>query len=133
MERTEIIKALELHSTGSVDDCKNCPYDRIELTDDETCADRMCLDTLQLIKELTEENLEWERRYKNTIRAELSVSNEIGEDFKKFKIDTVREMQEKVKAEAYVPKPYGMSKVVDVGTIDRIANEMLNKTEEEKK
>lgn len=52
---------------------------------------------------------------------------------KKEREDTVREFAERLKAEAYVPKPYGMSKVVDVGTIDRIAKEILNKTEDEKK
>ena len=38
---------------------------------------------------------------------------------------------ERLKAEAYVQKPYGMSKVVDVGTIDRIAKEILNENTEE--
>jgi len=64
MEKEQIIKALELHSTGSVDDCKNCPYDRIELADDETCANRMCLDTLALIKSQDEQIFQLENRLK---------------------------------------------------------------------
>ena len=57
MNREQIIKALECcgaYTHGTT--CNSCPYMHIELTDNEICSNRMSLDALSLIKELTEEN-----------------------------------------------------------------------------
>lgn len=101
------------------------------------------LDALALIKELTKEN---ERLNKQNEELQEVANTAVGsfirlETHYKFeckradtiKANTVRDFAERLKAEAYVPKPYGVSKVVDVGAIDRIEKEILNKTEEEKK
>lgn len=158
MEKEQIIKALECCS-GS--DCRRCPYfghitcislmrkDSIALIKQQDeqifqlenrlkeCENgyegtlhlerNKLHDAEERVKELTEENkmLEAEIQLRNMLISDAS--NRIEE----IRTNTVREMQEKAKAEAYVPKPYGMSKVVDVGTIDHIADEILNENTEE--
>lgn len=54
LNREQIIKALECcgaYNHGKT--CKECPYRQIDLGDDEICSNRMSLDALALIKELT--------------------------------------------------------------------------------
>ena len=92
-------------------------------------------DALALIKELTEENswLQFRvnrlKKYdeERDIRLHARLIDET-------KADTVREMQDRLKEKAYIPKPYGVAKVVDEYEIDQTAKEILNEnTEDEKK
>jgi hypothetical protein len=64
LNREHIIKALECcgeYTHGTT--CNNCPYMYIELADNEICSNRMSVDALALIKELTEENKAISERY----------------------------------------------------------------------
>lgn len=74
------------------------------------------------IEEYTEEN--------ERLKLEIQLSNKIISDktksIEEIRSYTVREMQGRLKAEAYILKLNGMPKSVDVATIERTADEMLN-------
>ena len=145
MEREQIIKALECCTSGYCYVGAGCPLAEDDNYDDDIakCTSELAQNALALIKELTKEN---ERLNKQNEELQEVANTAVGsfirlEKHYKFeckradtiKANTVRDFAERLKAEAYVPKPYGVSKVVDVGAIDRIEKEILNKTEEEKK
>lgn len=140
MEKETVIKALECCTRGrkSNEDipCLECPYNECNIVGGTserqtsgTCQGWLMKDSIALIEELTKEN---ERLTGNCESYALQYGTATDKEvfLKRERADTVREFAERLKAEAYVPKPYGMSKVVDVGTIDRIADEILNGKEE---
>ena len=115
----QIVKALEC-CTSEFDECDQCPVPR-ELRDDCTCGTFVMKGVLALIRELTEENERLRESgvdYRNIpyIKAEA-------------KADTVRKMQEKLKAEFKDCCRYiqGNREYFIVGEelIDRIAKELL--------
>ncbi|MBR2474829.1 MAG: hypothetical protein IKB51_07385 [Clostridia bacterium] len=100
MEKEQIIKALECCKANSGVACSGCPYMHEELADGESCSERMALDTLALIKELTEENerykAEQHEHFEKWLKLEKATREHHSELFKEAKIavkaDTVREI-----------------------------------------
>ena len=162
MERIEIIKAFECCTRGRKSNkdspCLECPYNECNIVGGTgerqtsgTCQGWLMKDSLALIKELTEEvtDLTANVLLKGVENLTLTEENDaqaetiksLIETIKDVKADTVREMQERFKelmgneytscgfcnAQGY----WSVKAVKD--NIDRIANEILNKTEDEKK
>lgn len=122
LKRDEIIKALECcgaYSHGHP--CNECPYMHIELADNEICSNRMALDALALIRELTQANEQLSESYdhlektKDELIAERSRLTEENERLRQNNLvfaqgvekvaanyynlgcaDTVRKMQERL-------------------------------------
>ena len=114
LNREQIIKALECCPEQEY--CGDCPYDN-------ECMgmEFLILDALSLIKELTEEN--------ERLRAEVSVKKKLLykcvdlED--RVKADTVRKMQERLKAKANENETFPYGGYIHFDDIDPIAKEML--------
>lgn len=121
-----IVKALECHASGKIDNCIHCPYENIDLKYDETCAQRMLGDAILLIKELTEEN---ERlRGFNSAKCEdcagcTSWKCDCANIEAQAKADTVRKMQDRLIAE--FRKDDRMNYYLRM-TLDQIAKEMVD-------
>lgn len=116
LNREQIIKALECCSKTN---CKECPYTPSGKVDifDITCGINMARDTLALIKKLTEEN-EFHRK---TISKNAQIAlNVTVDEIEKTKADTVRKMQEKLRAKS----EYGTINI-SLWQLDQIAKEML--------
>ena len=134
MERTEVIKALELHSEGDARPCVDeCPYG-----DMHYCGSAMATDALSLIKELTED-IEWSA--KRILEADKKVAEltEVNERLKGVKeeyetfigtlipydkliADTVKKMQTEIEARCIKG---GIYPAFVKSTIDKIAKEMI--------
>ena len=114
MERNEIIKALECISRTEDVLCEGCSYRKY---DGLACHRIGAKNALALIKELTDEN---ERLSQSLANSKSILANS--------KADTVRKMQERLKAryklptsnEAYTITPFHLHEF-----IDQIAKEML--------
>lgn len=157
VERTEIIKALECCKGGwCIRD--GCPLYKAEEDDDiGKCTSELSKNALALIKELAEANatqivtaIELDKQVERLTEENERLKTATEEAVRSFtrletlykieckradtiKADTVREMQERIKknlAESYGTLPHTNC---FYAVIDRIANEILNKTEEEKK
>ena len=119
LNREQIIKALECYAK---DDCDNCPNSF------GNCYANLAGYALALIKELNEEI---ESR-KQTIDQLGKNNDEIARVYplaiKEAKADTVRKMQESLKANSEIV--YG-DRAVCVELIDQIAKEMINNGEKE--
>ena len=121
MERDKIIKALEFCAEHEY--CVSCPCDN-------ECIgmESLMLDALSLIKELTEEN----ESLKKTIDRLGKNNDEIARVYplaiKEAEANTVRKMQERLKAKAYTNNY--CQDVVLLSNIDQIAREMLEDTNE---
>lgn len=129
LNREQIVKALECCISG--DDCTICP-----LCDEQSCPCVLNENALSLIKELTEEN---ERlRAENTdcrlgfglIEDAFERLEKINEQIKsETSADTVRKMQEQIKAEIdYFDRRGGsafINKAIVFFFIDQIAKEMI--------
>lgn len=121
MNTEQIVKALECcKSFRDFYACDNCPYGNAVLADDESCTNRMSQDALALIKELQahNENLQKENKYLRESLADEREHKEdmsveftcvfgqphkvsdcpITEEIDKAKADTVKKMQDKLKA-----------------------------------
>ena len=144
MEREQIIKALECCISG--DDCTICP-----LCDEQSCPCVLNENALALIKELTEDlhatrteferkcaslNEENERLTSNLVEQSAEnimligenkrLSRRIGFDIGAIRADTVRKMQERLKAESFIVAPEtNLGAVVLASDIDRVAEKML--------
>lgn len=136
LKADDIITAMECHRIGA---CDKCPYQHIF-----KCLDYLCDDAVSLVKKLGEENerLRAEKetleiynkdyKYKNK---ELTAFNrrwakecaDLQDECEHIKADTVRKMQERLKAQAIIIKDHTgkMGTVVGVGNIDDVAREML--------
>ena len=125
LNRDDIIKALECCSLG---DCFPCPYSKWKAG----CRDEMCGDALSLIKELTEENKRIQLKYKCTCDQVDSLKSILDYDTKTITEDTVRKMQERLKAESFIVAPEtNLGAVVLASDIDRVAEKMLEGTYEQ--
>ena len=126
LNREQIVKALECCVDGN--SCEECPYDSAVLT---VCTTNMARDALALIRELTEEKERIAHEsacHRQTVIDNLQRSLEyLYEETERVKADTVRKMQERLKAQFCDMCEYGGYDVRR--TIDQIAQEML---EEEK-
>ena len=134
LNREQIIKALECCSTTG--DCPKCLYN----DDTSLCINRILKDALSLIKELTEEKFDIECSYK-ALKRDNERLHETCTEFERkcaslndayefvngivlqSKADTVRKMQERIKAEKFHHKNFG--DLVYLADIDQIAKEML--------
>lgn len=134
LNREQIIKALECHASGKIDNCIHCPYNNIDLKYDETCAQRMLGDAILLIKELTEENerlsAEKEAENKELFHKWKKIADETADRYeglyqdakKSLVASTVRKMQERLIAE--FRKDDRMNYYLRM-TLDQIAKEVL--------
>ena len=131
-KREEIIKALECHASGKLVEYEQCPLDKAHLFN-ATCVQTMCENALFLIKELTEEIKDLEADYDRVYeQAEADIRGNIADGgtschwcMDKTMSDTVKRMQDRLKKKGYIPKPYGVSKVIDEYDIDQVAKEIL--------
>lgn len=149
-----IKKALECCSTPSGKRCENCP----KVSEDALCMYRLSGDALALIKQQDEQIFQLENRlkecengYSQTLGIERARIKELTEENERLKsevsvkkklldkcvdpedrvrADTVKRFAERLKKECLVDSGY---EVLQIGTIDRIAEEILNKTEDEEK
>ena len=88
---------------------------------------------LVLIKELTVEIKDLEADYDRVYeQAEADIRGNIADGgtschwcMDKTMSDTVKRMQDRLKKKGYIPKPYGVSKVIDEYDIDQVAKEIL--------
>lgn len=83
---------------------------------------------LALIKELTEENEKLNERLDREAKCQYGLATKIVnllDDVKYIKEETVRKMQERLKAKAEIVSTYGNPTMVDVDYINQIAKEML--------
>ena len=138
-EREEIVKGLECclcDTRNSNLDCDTlgCPYYKLG----EDCISNIMTDALTLIKELTEEiktlEADYERVYE---QAEADIRGNMADGgtschwcAEKTKADTVKRMQERLKAKSFrdVPvfgEPYSC---VDFVIIDQVAKELLEES-----
>ena len=134
LNREQIIKALECCHSSCIADCKQCPYKgKADCEEDFciTCLNVLIKDTLSLIKELTEEN-ERLRAEVADLRDELQCEKETNKhlcgEYMSAKSDTVKKMQEMLKASAYYRCDATVKDrvfVVCIDDIDQIAKEML--------
>lgn len=143
LNREQIIKALHCCKWDDVSMCKQCPYYKPS-DSNSTCISEMSIDALALIYELIAENklinVELGNANSEILRLierekELTEENErlrdticsqygnCGHALKKAKADTVKKMQERIKAEKFHHKNFG--DLVYMADIDRIAKEML--------
>ena len=81
------------------------------------------------VKELTEENDRLRESNAGFALAHLFDVSPNGdcwdEIIKQTKTDVIKKMQERLKEKGYIPKPYGVSKVIDEYDIDQVTKEML--------
>ena len=109
LNRDQIVKALECCVNHM---CNECP-----LRDGRCANGEMGRLALAIIKELTEEN---ERLHASCTELEQKCAS--------VKSDTVRKMQERLKAQKFTHKNLG--ELVYVEDIDQIANELLEGSDE---
>ena len=127
IDKENVIKALECCSTTN---CTDCPYTKNGKVDifDITCSINMAKDTLALIKELTQEIKELEVDYDRVYKqAEADIHGNMTDGgtschwcMDKTRDDTVRKMQEKIRAKS----EYGTINI-SPWQLDQIAKEML--------
>ena len=115
-KKDDIILAIECHNEGL---CHKCPYEGLP-----DCIGVLCDSTLEFIKEITEEN---ERLRADCVKGAGDLIEEMLRS-RAIKADTVRKMQERLKAQAIIIKDHTgkMGTVVGVGNIDDVAREMLD-------
>ena len=117
INREQIIKALECCSDDNSCYTAGCPYKSDSLS---ACTSKLAKDVLALIKELTEEN---ERLTKNNLIFAQNVETVAANYYKLGCTDTVRKMQERLKAKC---EHFTDSlKYLLYSEIDLIAKEML--------
>ncbi len=106
----EITRALECCSRNVplLNSCEDCPFYG------KRCAAFLPQVALDLI---------------NRQKAEIERIHRHTEMYHEVKAEAIKEFAERLKATAYVPKPYGMAKVIDMYNIDNLVKEM---TEEQK-
>ncbi len=150
LNRDQIVKALECCASDEYI-CNQCPIDE-KIKDDCECGKVVARNALTIIKELTEENAKLARSCTELTR-KLEIANldieckeRICESYalqygttadkevwlKKERADTVRKMQERLKAETITIQDHTgkLGSVVLVDTIDQIANELLEGSDE---
>ena len=110
----QIVKALGYCKSPKLTKCYGCPREK----EDGHCMYRLNEDALALIRELTEEN---ERLRESGVdyRNIPYIKSEV-------RADTVRKMQERLKAQKFTHKNFG--ELVYVEDIDQIAKEMVEDT-----
>jgi hydrogenase maturation factor HypF (carbamoyltransferase family) len=112
----QIKKALECCKSPKLTKCDGCPREK----EDGHCMYRLNEDASALIKSQEQRIEEFEaerKKWQGRIEIECEYT----------KSDTVRKMQERLKAEAYpFPCAIGVEYAVPYCKIDRIANELLN-------
>ena len=112
LNKDQVNKAIKHCVDG--EGCRGCPYEELD-----SCVEIEYL--LRRIKELTEEN---ERLMREKTALECIVSTARNQ----AKTDTVRKMQERLKAQKITHKNFG--ELVYVEDIDQIAKEMLEGNDE---
>jgi hypothetical protein len=145
MEKEQIIKALECCTRGrkSNEDipCLECPYNECNIVGGTSerqtkgsCQWWLMKDATALIKELTEE-LEKERTWANSMIDNLRDDiRELTEENRRVKADTVREIKTRFALRYGTYTDKYMTPITEVfWLLDRIANEILNNTEDEEK
>lgn len=123
LNRDDIIKALECISrTGDVL-CEGCSYRKY---DGLACHRIGAKNAISLINELTEENAKLARSCTELTQECKKWQSRLKIECEYTKSDTVRKMQERLKAEKFTHKNFG--ELVYVDDIDQIANELLEKS-----
>ena len=128
LNREQIIKALECCTYGGdknksqVEVCSPCPY-----FNEGNCTDVLKESALALIKELTEENERLRAENAQIIKEAVFSPMERANNTLAVRADTVRKMQERLKAQKFTHKNFG--ELVYVEDIDQIAKEMVEGTE----
>ena len=145
MERTEVIKALELHSQKVKPCLQDCPYGGLHY-----CGSEMAKDALTLINELTQSEDYWKRQAYNGCMdkgimadkiKELTEENEIlqyeiengvvvchdchtkyADKIEQAKADTVRKMQTEIEARCIKG---GIYPAFVKNVVNQVANELL--------
>lgn len=125
LNREQIIKALECIS-GELIKCKECAYfNNSSIEPYPICRERAANAAISIIKELTEEN----ERLKSVeftcgfLKPHKVLECPIFDEIARAKADTVRKMQERLKAQKFTHKNFG--ELVYVEDIDQIAKEIL--------
>jgi hypothetical protein len=129
LNREEIIKALECCSKShcSAENNADCP-----LINDESCACTLPQNALTLIKQLTEENERLKEKADRHLDNLKAVLEERGENT--IVADTVREIKTRFALRYGTYTDKYMTPITEVfWLLDRIANEILNNTEDEEK
>ena len=112
LNREQIIKALECLNDKHDRICDECPVYKLTDRGYRSCRHVVLEEAVALIKELIAEN---ESLSQSLANSKLILANS--------KADTVRKMQERLKAEKFVHKNFG--ELVYVENIDQIAKEVL--------
>ena len=130
--REQIIKALECCTLGGCHDCRGCPNGNHLLS---VCKRIAMEDALSLIKELTEENERLREqnekcqsvalKQEDTMQIIAQEKQAYYDELQTIKADTVRKMQERLKAKAKAHYFDNCNYAVAVEDIDQIAKEML--------
>ena len=132
--REQIIKALECCTLGGCHDCRGCPNGNHLLS---VCKRIAMEDALSLIKELTEENERLREqnekcqsvalKQEDTMQIIAQEKQAYYDELQTIKADTVRKMQERLKASARTECSITGHRysVIAVEDLDRIANDML--------
>lgn len=123
LNRDDIIKALEC-CEQEAKECPYCPLHR----DYSPCSKTMARNALALINELTEENAKLARSCTEFEQVCKKWQSRVTIECEYTKSDTVRKMQERLKAEKFTHKNFG--ELVYVDDIDKIANELLEVNDE---
>ena len=130
MKQEQIIKALEAHANGCK--CSQCPMPK-RTKEGHSCWTELSNATLSLIRELTED--------KKRLKAEVSVKKKLLDKCvsieDKVRADTVRKMQERLKAAIDQIPPMGKFAIETpyvqcIKVVDQIAKEMLGVKSNEK-
>lgn len=134
-EREKIVKALECHASGKIENCDHCPYENIALKDDETCANQMLKDAISIIKELTEEIKDLEEEYDRVYeQAEADIHGNMADGgtschwcMDKTKADTVRGFVGYLKKQSFCCDPGNWISfdAIDADELDNYAKEFL--------
>ena len=124
LNREQIVKALECCSKKKWSKCSGCPRE----AEDALCMYRLCSDALALIRELTEENERLEKEVDRLSQVVLYHDGITEMEVAEAKADTVRKMQERLKARYKLPQSNEVSSISPFQLhecIDQIAKELL--------
>ena len=140
LKRDEIVKALECCGDNGRNGCVYCPRNIKYAVNLQSCMESLMHDAHSLINELTEERDGYKNLAHTVIRNSKSLIKKLKEENERLrnstvdyrnipyikeevKADTVREMQERLKAKAYTNNY--CQEVVLLSDIDQIAEEMI--------
>ena len=123
LNRKQIIEALECCAT---DDCagEQCPF----YVDCQFCITRISKGALELIKELSQAYEMLSEENNRLMQEKTALECIVSTARNQAKADTVRKMQERLKARKFTHKNFG--ELVYVEDIDQIAKEMLEGADE---